>query len=86
MDINEWIKLVVAATPLVGLVGIFSYSIINKKLFMARSIQLIGIVLIIPAISLLSLDGKLEGATVGTLIGAIAGYLLSGISNYDKTD
>jgi hypothetical protein len=32
----------------------------------------------------LSIEGILKGETVATLMGGLAGYVLSGISNYDS--
>ncbi len=43
-----------------------------------------AVILLVPMIGLLAMEKILEGATVGTLIGGLTGYLLSGISNYDK--
>ena len=48
----------------------------------ARSIQLCAVVMLIPTILVLALEKVLEPATVGTLIGALTGYLLSGVGDY----
>jgi len=45
----------------------------------ARVLQLIGLFLLLPLIGILTLEGKIEGATTGALLGVAAGYVLSGI-------
>ncbi|WP_322105503.1 hypothetical protein, partial [Paraburkholderia sp. J41] len=51
----------------------------------ARVIQLAAVVMLIPVILILALEKILDGATPGTLIGGIVGYLLSGISEFDRS-
>lgn len=50
----------------------------------ARIIQFACVTLIIPAIIILGIEKILQGETIATLIGGLIGYVLSGISNYDK--
>jgi len=50
----------------------------------ARVIQFISVVMVLPVILILSLQGILKPDAVGTLIGALVGYLLSGIASYDS--
>jgi len=45
----------------------------------ARFIQLIAVLVILPLIGILTLEGKLSGETAGSLIGVAVGYTLSGI-------
>lgn len=44
-----------------------------------RVAQVIGLFLIIPAVAILSLECRLSNETVGTLLGTIIGFTLSGI-------
>ena len=67
-----------------GFGAIMAQRIILKKSIGARIIQLSAVVMLIPVILILGLEKIFEGATLGTLIGGIVGYLLSGISEYDK--
>jgi len=53
--------------------------------FGARIIQLTCVSLIIPTLVILSLENVIKGETVATIIGGLIGYVLSGISNYDKS-
>ncbi len=50
----------------------------------ARVIQFTCIALIVPAIIILALENVLKGETIATIIGGLIGYVLSGVSNYDK--
>ncbi len=83
-DLKPWIELLMAATIPVGALGVIVHRTVTKKGLSARSIQFIAVVMLVPGIVVLALEKILEGATVGTLIGGLTGYLLSGISNYDK--
>ncbi len=84
MDVRSWIELMLAATLPLGVGGVLWNRIATKKSLTARSIQFMAVILLVPMIGLLAMEKILEGATVGTLIGGLTGYLLSGISNYDK--
>jgi hypothetical protein len=46
-----------------------------------REIQLIALLILVPAIAILSFECKLSGEGTGTLLGAIVGYVLSGITS-----
>ena len=85
MNALPWIELTLAATIPVSVVAIVWNRILTKKSLSARSIQFLAVATLIPVIAVLALEKVLEGATVGTLLGGITGYLLSGISNYDKS-
>ena len=45
----------------------------------ARFIQLIALLVILPLVGILALEGKLSGETAGSLLGVAIGYTLSGI-------
>lgn len=45
----------------------------------ARLIQLTALLIILPLVGILTLEGKLSGETAGALIGVAIGYTLSGI-------
>ena len=48
---------------------------------MRRAIQFLSVILVVPTILILALGKVLQPETVGTLIGALIGYLLSGIGS-----
>jgi|SRR5215831_17276104 len=54
-----------------------------KKLINPRHIQFISVGLIVPTILILGLEKVLTSETSATLIGGLAGYLLSGIGKYE---
>ena len=45
-----------------------------------RMIQLIAVLILVPVIAVLALEGSLTGEGTGTLLGAIVGYALGGIT------
>lgn len=51
----------------------------------ARAIQLLAVVMIIPAVLILALERILEGAVVGTLIGTLAGFILSNVGEFKNS-
>jgi len=48
----------------------------------ARTIQFLCVMMTLPAILILSLTGVISGETAGTLLGALIGYILSGVGDY----
>ena len=50
----------------------------------ARMIQFATVALLIPFLTILGLEEVLKGETIGTIIGGLVGYILSGISKYDE--
>lgn len=52
----------------------------------ARAIQFLAVGLVIPSILILALEEKLATETTAALIGALTGYLLSGIGIWEFTE
>jgi len=75
-----------ASLMFIGLSAIIIERIINKKSPGARTIQLLTVIFIIPLIGILSLSNHLENQTTATLIGALTGYLLSGLGSFKSGD
>jgi hypothetical protein len=48
-----------------------------------RTIQLLAVIFLFPTIILLALNGKIGDSTIGTLLGGLVGYLLSGFGKKD---
>lgn len=78
----NWITTALIFFMFTSIVLVFAERIINKKGVGARTIQMLGVLLIIPLIGILALQEVLEKQTTATLIGALTGYLLSGVGNY----
>ena len=84
MTTKEWIEIIMALIMASTLIGLIVRSLILKGGIGARIIQLTCVSFLIPTIIILSIEGILKGETVGTLLGGLAGYVLSGINNYDN--
>lgn len=84
MEVKQIIELALVAIMVLGLIALFINRWQLKKGLGARIIQFTGVLLVVPLIGILALEGVLEAQTTGTVIGALLGYLLSGISNYDS--
>ena len=85
MEVKHIIELALVAIMVLGLIALFINRWQLKKGLGARIIQFTGVLLVVPLIGILALEGVLEAQTTGTVIGALLGYLLSGISNYDSS-
>jgi hypothetical protein len=97
-ETKEIIELIMAGSIPVVLGLVFTRSIIsmnkasnnstNEKLnsggIGARIIQFTTIALLIPCLIILGLEKIIQGETIATIVGGLIGYVLSGISNYDK--
>lgn len=84
MTVTAFIEVLAAAMLPITFIGFMWHRITTKRAIGARAIQFMAVVLLIPAIIVLALEKVLDGQTVGTLIGGLTGYLLSGIANYDR--
>lgn len=78
-----WVKVGIEAVACVvmlgGLWGIFSERKRTGRGIGVRIIQFATVVLVLPTILILALQGVLETQTTAALIGAVVGYILSGI-------
>jgi 4-amino-4-deoxy-L-arabinose transferase-like glycosyltransferase len=81
-SVRTAIELVAVITILAGPICVIVERIMSKKGIGARAIQFCAVVMLIPTIILLALEKVLDTATVGTLVGALTGYLLSGVGEY----
>jgi len=81
-NLKAAIEIIAILAVLAGPVGVLVERLWRDKSIGARSIQFCAVVMLVPTIIILSLEGVLEPATTGTLIGALTGYLLSGIGDY----
>jgi len=52
----------------------------------ARIIQLTAVIMLFPTIVILGLEKILDAATLGTLIGGLVGYVLSGVGEYKPSE
>lgn len=64
----------------IGIVGLIVTRIKGDKGIGRQAIQFMGVCLLIPAVVILALEDKVSKENVGTILGAIIGYVLAGIS------
>jgi hypothetical protein len=82
MDLKNWIELVAAVAILVGPIAVIVERFKIGRGIGARSIQFAAVAMLIPTILIVALEKLIDGATIGTLVGALTGYLLSGVGDY----
>ena len=83
---KNWIEIVSLCFMGIGILGLFAERIIHDRSLGIRSIQFMTVLFIFPTILILSVEEILNTQTVATLLGALIGYLLSGISKDEKAD
>jgi hypothetical protein len=84
MSAKEGVELVAAATMPITIVSFLAYRAIRKMGIGLRNLQFLAIAFFTPMILMLALEGILEHAVVGTLIGGLLGYFFSQLSNESK--
>ena len=77
LDVRGVVELAAAAAIVIAVFG--ALIIAGKRGIGPRTIQFAGACMLVPVILILAMEKVLEPATLGTVIGAIIGYLLSGI-------
>jgi hypothetical protein len=83
---KEWIEIILVGIMFLGLIGIFHNRIKLKKGIGVRVIQFTTILLLLPTILILALEELLNLDVVATLLGAIVGYVLAGISGWKNDE
>lgn len=83
METNIEMKTVIEIVSLFimacGLIGVFVERIWKDRGIGVRVIQFLTVIFIVPAILILALEEILNTQTTATLLGAVVGYILSGI-------
>ena len=82
----NWISKALVIFMFVGLITVYGERIYTKKGIGARTIQITGVLLVVPMIGILAMQDILERQTTATLLGALTGYLLSGVGSYEPTN
>lgn len=83
MPTIEIVELVAAGIMVLCLLLVIIERLYSGRGFGARVIQFLAVGLVIPSILILALEEKLATETTATLIGALVGYLLSGIGSWE---
>jgi len=84
MEMKPWIEGAMLLLMLLGLGGVLFERYRKNKGIGVRVIQFLTVALFLPTVVILALEGILETETVATLLGAIVGYVLSGIGKDEK--
>ncbi len=80
--IKDWIELIAVLTGPLGLILLMAQRLITKKSIGARTVQFATVVLLFPIILVLGLEKILDSATIGTMLGGVAGFVLSRVGEY----
>jgi hypothetical protein len=86
-----WLDVVMASVMALVLVTVIVSRILVKRAggkggLSVRVIQFTAVGMIIPAVVLLALHGKLQGEAVAAIVGGLIGYLLSNIAKFDERE
>jgi hypothetical protein len=73
-----WISVIAALIMAGGLAGIFYLIIKQNAVIGIKTIQFLAIVFVLPLLIILGISNILGRETIGTLLGVIVGYVLSG--------
>jgi len=82
---HHWLDAMLVGVMVVGIVGTLVHRIHLDYGLGDRTIQLVGICLIIPTVLILGLEDKIDKQNIGTILGAIVGYVLAGIGKRDPS-
>jgi hypothetical protein len=85
MTTRHLLEVVAALVMIGGLFGIFVERCRSKRGIGVRIIQFLAVVLVVPTVFVLALEEILSSETVGTLLGAVVGYILSGIGKNETS-
>jgi hypothetical protein len=81
---KSWIELIAAATIPITIIAVIWQRVKGDFGLSVRSIQFLGLPILLVVVLILSLEGILERSAVGALVGALVGYLFSSISETDR--
>jgi hypothetical protein len=84
MSGKDVIEIILALTVPIGLWALMWYRAKMEMGLGVRVIQFAGVIFGFPLIVILGLEKILDGQTLAALFGALFGYLLSGIANFDS--
>jgi hypothetical protein len=85
MTIKDWIELIAVGTGPLGLILLMAQRLLTKKSIGARTVQFATVVLLFPIILVLGMEKVLDSATIGTMLGGVAGFVLSRVGEYQPT-
>lgn len=76
---TQWVEVIAAITMPLTVIGYAVQRAARGGAIFSKTIQIVGVFLFLPAVLILGLEKDIPEAALGTLLGAVAGYLLSNI-------
>jgi len=88
MDFSHWIQIIFAIIPIIGILLAFKHRSLGDKPkgIGIRFIQLVSVILLVPVILILAMQGIIEKQLLGGLLGTVIGYTLSGLAKDSDPD
>ncbi len=83
MDTKQYIEVAAIGIMALSVVLVIAERSYSKRGIGVRVIQFLAVCFVVPAVLILSLERHLSNETTAALLGALIGYLLSGISEND---
>jgi hypothetical protein len=80
------VDILLASTFPLALIAVIWNRAQLKRGIAVRTIQFVGVALIVPAATILSLHGLLQGEAVAAIFGTTIGYLLASIMRFDERE
>ena len=81
---HGWLDGALIGVMVIGIVGTLYHRIRLDFGIGNRAIQFVGMCLVVPTVLILGLEDKISKENMGTILGAIIGYILSGIGSSDQ--
>jgi hypothetical protein len=82
MTTKDWVELIAVATGPFGLLLLMVQRLKTGKSIGARVVQFATVILLFPIILVLGLEKIIDSATIGTMLGGVAGFVLSRVGEY----
>jgi len=79
-----WLDVAIASAFPLALIAVIWNRVQLKRGIGVRAIQFVGVAMIVPAATILSLRGVLQGEAVAAIFGTTVGYLLASIMRFDE--
>ena len=83
---SQWLEVALVLFMLIGLVLVLYERIKSGKGPWKGTVQTLAVILVFPTIILLAFEGKVKEDATATLLGALIGYVLSGMGKETTTN
>jgi hypothetical protein len=79
-----WLDVLIASAFPLALIAVIWNRVQLKRGIAVRSIQFVGVALVVAGSTILALHGLLQGEAVAAIFGTTVGYLLASIMRFDE--